>query len=259
MNPISNVDHFFAVSSEPEKLFHFLKEDLQLPVAWPFQDFGTFASGAVSFGNVVFEIIRFGNTVSASLATFQGIAFEPCGDAQSAAAWLEEKGISHIEPQRFPESGDTIFWENVSLPALIPSNVTVFICDYKQREQVRQGHASAAQELSQRTGGPLGITGVDYLIVGSVDVKTSIDSWSMLVGFERVDADILHFDKGPDIHLVSSEHEGFLGIVVSVASLESAASFLQSSNLIGFKEESSVSIAPANLQGLHLLFVEKSD
>jgi len=259
MGSISKVEHFYAVSPEPEKLFQFLQEDLQLPAVWPFQDYGGFASGGLSLGNVVFEVVRFENMASDSIATFSGIAFEPYGDAQSAATWLKEQGILHSEPQRFPESGDPIIWENVELPAFIPDNATVFICDYKEREQVQQRRASASQVLSQRGGGPLGITSVDYLVVGSADEKTSIESWSRLVGSERVDKNVIRFDEGPNIRLVPSEQDGFLEIVISVTSLESAASYLQSSNLIGSKEESSVSIASENLQGLNIFFVEKGD
>jgi hypothetical protein len=257
MCPISNIDHFFAISPEPEKLFHFLQEDLKLPVVWAFQDYGDFASGGLSLGNVVFEVARFGNPASVSTAVFWGIAFEPYDDAQSVTNWLKEKKIPYSGPQRFPTSGDAIFWENVSLSALMPDNASIFICDYKQREQVRQGRASATQILSQHEGGPLGIKGVDYLVLGSADVKESINSWSSLIGPERVDAEMLRFIEGPDIRIISSEHEGFLAIALSVASLEGAASYLKSHNLIGSEESSSVSIAPAKLQGLHISLVEK--
>jgi hypothetical protein len=259
MNPILKIEHFYALSPAPQELFNFLHEDFQLPIVWPFQDYGNFASGGLSLGNVVFEVVRLENLESVSTAAFRGMAFEPYGDAQSAATWLKEQKILHSEPQRFPESGNPILWENIFLPTLISDNEAVFICDYKQREQVRQGRASASQILSQRGGGPLGVTGVEKLVVGSVDFKKSIDSWSLLVGSDRVHADVLRFQEGPNIGIVPSEQDSFLKIVIYVASLKSAANYLQSRNLIELYEESSVSIAPSILQGLNLLFVEMDD
>ena len=53
-HPIRKVDHFYAVSPEPRELFEFLNTELQLPEIWPFSDYGSFASGGLSLGNVVF-------------------------------------------------------------------------------------------------------------------------------------------------------------------------------------------------------------
>jgi hypothetical protein len=39
---INRVDHFFASSPKAEKLFKLFKEKLELPVAWEYQNWGSF-------------------------------------------------------------------------------------------------------------------------------------------------------------------------------------------------------------------------
>jgi hypothetical protein len=65
-----------------DALLGFLKRDLGLPEAWPDQDYGSFATGAVSLGNVSFEVVRFGPADGSDPVRFAGIALEPEGDTR---------------------------------------------------------------------------------------------------------------------------------------------------------------------------------
>ena len=87
-NPIAKVDHFYAQSPRAQQLHEFLHGELLLPEVWPFSDYGTFSSGGLSLGNVVFEVIRRAGVDDSQSegASFQGIAFEPMGSASSAVA-----------------------------------------------------------------------------------------------------------------------------------------------------------------------------
>jgi hypothetical protein len=55
---VQQIDHIIISLDDPEKMMRLLSEKLSLPVAWPFQAYGTFSSGGVSFGNVNIEIGR---------------------------------------------------------------------------------------------------------------------------------------------------------------------------------------------------------
>ena len=54
---VTKIEHFFASSPKPEKLFQFFSKELELPVLWDYQSWGDFASGGVTLGNVAFELV----------------------------------------------------------------------------------------------------------------------------------------------------------------------------------------------------------
>ena len=45
ISPIAKVEHFYAQSSHPQKLYQFLSREFLLPEVWAYADYGTFASG----------------------------------------------------------------------------------------------------------------------------------------------------------------------------------------------------------------------
>ena len=55
---VRKVDHVFVPIAAPEAAFRWLTETLGLPVAWPFTEYGPFASGGVSLGSINLEILR---------------------------------------------------------------------------------------------------------------------------------------------------------------------------------------------------------
>jgi hypothetical protein len=54
---LTGVDHLyvFAEKANIEGLFKVFRDDFGLPQTWAFKDYGGFASGSVSMGNVVLE------------------------------------------------------------------------------------------------------------------------------------------------------------------------------------------------------------
>jgi len=104
-NPIRRVDHFYAVAADAPALFAFLVEELDLPEVWPFQDREHYATGGVSLGNVIFEVLR-ADFEDMDETRFRAVAFEPSGffvcdykqrtvvreEELDAAEELEEKG-----------------------------------------------------------------------------------------------------------------------------------------------------------------------
>ena len=75
-SPVRQIDHIMIRTDVPERLYAFFTETLQLPIAWPLAVRGTVASGAVGFGNVNVEVIKFPEQ-SRSQAQFVGFGFEP--------------------------------------------------------------------------------------------------------------------------------------------------------------------------------------
>jgi hypothetical protein len=58
-SPVRQIDHIVIRTDVTERLYAFFTDTLQLPIAWPLAVRGTVASGAVGFGNVNVEVIKF--------------------------------------------------------------------------------------------------------------------------------------------------------------------------------------------------------
>lgn len=240
-----------------EVLLGFLKSDLGLPEAWPDQDYGNWATGAVSLGNVRFEVVRFEQTDPSHAARFAGIALEPEGDTRSLLEELTRLEIDHGAPQVFPPEGPA-FFENTALPGLIPDAVNVFVCDYKERRMILEGQAESRAELEQRNGGPLGLVGVKELLVDSTDLVRSLDAWSALVPRTRAAGDevLVEFDYGPRIRIRRGQSDRLAGIALLVRSLDDAEAFLESEGLRDPGLVDGLAIASEAVGGLHIEIVE---
>src|SRR5262249_53919251 len=106
---VRKVDHVFVPLAAPEATFGFLTETLGLPVAWPFTEYGPFASGGVSLGSIHLEVVRSSDPlpcfVARDPARVQGIAFEPPPIDDALLAELDRRGIPHSSPAPFPGTG----------------------------------------------------------------------------------------------------------------------------------------------------------
>jgi catechol 2,3-dioxygenase-like lactoylglutathione lyase family enzyme len=257
----TRVEHFFVASDEAQALFTFFKDTFQLPEVWPFKAYGGFSSGGLSLGNVVLEFaLLSGRNNEPGKTQFQGIAFEPTGNAETTSFELTKRNIPHTrgrtsEPQT-PSRQARVGWENVGLTDFPPRNKFVFFCDYKDREGVAQGRKAASDALIKRMGGPLGIIGVAEITVGVQDIEEARGKWSALLApSPRISEDTFVFESGPRICLVRAESPGIQGIALSVRSLVEAEKFLKERQLL-VKDVGHIAIAPGAIEGLSIRLVE---
>ena len=256
---VAKVEHFFASAPDADRLFLFFRDTLQLPQVWGYQSWGDFASGGVSLGNVVFELVSWKVPAGETLATeLAGIAFEPGGPTDAAVAELARRGIAHDPPEpnlREDAGGRKVGWINTGLPDLASWNV--FFCDYVPRERVAQGRASASEELDRRQGGPLGVLELGELVLGAADVETASSHWRRLLDSSAQEAGgVFTFGPGPAVRLVPAAKSGIQRMVVRVRSLERARSFLADQRLLGEVAAGAVTIAPEAIGGLAITLVE---
>jgi catechol 2,3-dioxygenase-like lactoylglutathione lyase family enzyme len=257
----TRVEHFFVASDEAQALFTFIKDTFQLPEVWPFKAYGGFSSGGLSLGNVVLEFaLLSGRDSEAGKTQFQGIAFEPTGNAETTRLELTKRDIPHTrgrtsEPEA-PSRQARVGWENVGLTDFPPRNKFVFFCDYKDREGVAQGRKAASAELAKRMGGPLGIVGAAEITVGVQDIEEARSKWSTLLApSPRISDDAFVFASGPRIRLVRAESPGIQGIALSVRSLDEAEKFLKERGLI-LQDVGQIAISPQAIEGLSIRLVE---
>jgi len=254
--PVTRVDHFYAESAAMQELLQFFKGTLGLPQAWPDQDYGSFATGAVSLGNVSLEVVRFADS-SADRASFAGIALEPTGDTDALLAWLTMAGMDYGAPQAFPPSGPA-FFVNTSLPRLSSGATEVFVCAYTDRQMILASQASAAAALAAEEGGPLGILGVVELKLEATDVDSSRVAWSELVATTEIDGDVIvEFESGPAIRIIPGSADRLAGVAISVRSLAAAAAFLDAAELSERSATGELRIAREAVGGLEVTLVER--
>jgi catechol 2,3-dioxygenase-like lactoylglutathione lyase family enzyme len=258
---IAKVEHFYATAPDAERLFAFFRDTLGLVPVWPYRDYGGFASGAVSLGNVAFEFVRWVPEDGTRLPTeFSGIAFEPVGNTDAALAALARRGVAHTAPDSSTSvgaGGRTVGWVNTNLQGLIPPAEGVFLCDYVERARIAQGRAAASAALHSANGGPLGVQALQEIVVGVTDLEAALVQWRKLVDAPAQEsAGVFSFGAGPRVRVVRAAAPGIHRILIRVRSLDAARAFLAGRGLLA-AEGQGVAIAPAAIGGLDVRLTER--
>jgi hypothetical protein len=257
---VTKVEHFYLVSDDSEKLYSFFRDELQLPVVWPFNTYGDFASGGLTLGNVVMEFVtERGGGAGVAATGFKGIAFEPAGDADAAADELKRRGIrsGDLVPFTYTQGGqERVGWVTVDLQGFPPAGAHIFICDYKDRERLTEGRRRASSALAANGGGPLGVTSLKEIVVGVKSVSEASQAWGRLLDVPGTGTDaVFAFGPGPKVRLVTAEAEGIQSIVVGVTSEARARQFLTERRMLG-GEGGQLRINAAAVGGLNIILVE---
>jgi hypothetical protein len=265
--PVQYVDHIMIRSEQPEELFAFFSETLQLPIAWPLADRGGVISGGVGFGNVNVEAIKFPGQIKDPAPThLVGLGLKPFSLRQSLLE-LERRGIAYGTPRPFPFTGPdgerVTAFTNVTLLELSdadrPANATmqVFLSEYNpvyvdavaRRDRLRD-------ELAVRRGGPLGLVRVQEVIIGTADLKKANRTWQKLVApAPPSGADLWRIGDGPAVRLVQAERDMLQGLVLAVVALPTARDFLEKRGLLGAGSETELVIVPSKIRGLNIRLV----
>jgi hypothetical protein len=258
---LARVDHVLATSPKAEVEYDFFRDSLGFAGAWPYRNYGDFASGGLSVGNTVLEFVTWRVGPGEIVRTeWKSVAFEPVGNTETAIAELDKRGISHSPPDVNLHKDATgkavVDWTNTLLTGLSPSEA-VFICDYADRKRIAQMHQIARDELVRRNGGPLGVIGLKEIVIGVADlVKASVQWRSLSASREQESHGIFAFADGPGIRLVQAQEPGIKEAVISVRSLVEARRFLAARGLLEPGEGQRVSIARMAIGGLHVTLVD---
>ena len=258
------IDHFFAVSSDPESLFRVFREIFGLPVAWPFKSYGGFASGGISAGNTVIEFATWEEPEGGAVKTeWKMLAFEPAGDTGAVIAELMRRDVAHSEPEvstyREADGKQTVGWTNTALSGAGLSGIA-FVCDYKDRQKVADMHQTGAEELARARGGPLGVHGVKAIEIGVTNLELARLEWLKLIDVaSQEQGDVFHFDAGPTVHLVNAESPGIRGIVLEVYSLKRAIKVLARRQMLTTTTGGSTTIASRTIDGLIVTLVGRNE
>jgi hypothetical protein len=265
--PVQYIDHIMIRTDEPQALFAFFSDTLQLPIAWPLDDRNGVASGGVGFGNVNIEAIRFPGQINEPAPThLLGLALKPVSLDQSLAE-LRRRGIAYGAPRPFvavgPDGARVTSFTNVTLQdfsdADVPGQATVqvFLSEYNP------GYVDAVErrrrlrnELAARQGGPLGLVRVQEVTIGTADLQAANRNWERLVApTPPLDRTLWQIGDGPAVRLVRAERTMLQGFVLAVTSLSTAREFLQERKLLGASSETELVILASQIRGLDIRLV----
>jgi hypothetical protein len=255
---VNKIEHFFVSSPKAGKLFGFFSKELELPVLWNYQTWGDFSSGGVTLGNVAFEFV---NYKGADVTGFNGIALEPSHHMEEFEKELDKLGIAHhtIDNSNVlkDSTGALRGWSTLTPKELLPNEAHLFVCDYKNREQVAENRKKGADKLKETNGGGLGIISLKEIVVGANGIKKYESQLQKLPDIKKNNGNLFSFREGPFLRLQQSSKNGILKIVVSVKSLQNAKAFLDSKKMLGQVNPGSIFILPAAIDGLQIELVEK--
>lgn len=290
------VDHIMirVTNSAYDQLFSLLTEILELPITWAINDYiPSFKTGGVFAGNISMEIFQSGSrqTLSSpapSQAQLYGIAFEPFSLLQSLRA-LDSRAIPHTPlipvppnepgtmgkmwtllymtnllecyPSQNVSSTETVNNRDADLTPLFDQvypHGMIFFCEYNAAfYDTTQGRLKRQAELHAHLGGPLGLEGVQEIIVGAKDFETAQQNWQQLFApIAPLHPGLWQIGDGPAIRLVPHIQDGLLRLIWKVASLERARAFLNKQGMLGISTEQQLSLAPIKMFGLDIRLVE---
>jgi hypothetical protein len=251
------VDHIIIQSDDPEATFKLLSETLRLPIAWPFQSYGDFSSGAVNLGNVALEVIH----LKDRRPGFTGVALEPVASESLPilTANLDARGVAHDAPdptlQKDPSGKEYLAWTIIPLSDLPPAGA-IFFCKYTF--DLDSGRAKAAQALHDSGGGPVGVLSVKQLVIGAANIVAAQREWSRILGPPQHRGRELAWQvgAGPPLYLVAAHKDAILQLRLMVKSLSTARVFLTKKKLLGRDSGREITLNPLHTSGAVISFVE---
>lgn len=195
-----------------------MQDVLGLPQAWPFSNYGFFASGGVSLGNLNLEFVEAqGTFVATKPAQITGLGFEPAIPIDDAyGKRLDERHVDHSSPMPGPS------WTNMSFTGL-GGDLQVFATDYHVDDKPKADLARR-KPLDDVHGGRLGLTGAGELMIGVPDLKAASQRWEALFDPALPDTAVRwSLGSGPAVRLVQHNRDAVLGLALDVRNPDAAA------------------------------------
>ncbi|HEX6164033.1 MAG TPA: hypothetical protein VFZ31_11740 [Vicinamibacterales bacterium] len=264
--PVRQIDHIMIRSGNPQELYAFFADTLQLPVAWPITSPRPgVVTGGVGVGNVNVEAIQFPGQTD-SRHRLIGFALEPSALEESLSE-LKRRAITTGERRPLiaaaADGSKNTLWTNVTLPQFSDAdnpanaNLHIFLSEYNPAYvNVAERHARLRKQLLDRGGGPLGIVDVKEVIIGARDMDTARGRWQRLLDpAGNSSSNSWTIGNGPAVRLVPATEERVQAIVMRVASMERAKAFLRDKQLLGAEADGHVAIHPSRIGGLDIRLV----
>ena len=226
---VERLDHVVVEARDPAELFAFVADTLGLPMAWEFQDYGTFASGGVSLGNVNLEITGSSGFLSGvEAARPTAVAFDPA-PIPDARAELRRRRLRASRPSPYVDDAGDTRWVTIGLPGHSTRQLTAFLVDYRYVNAVAR--RDRLNDSLVASGG--GLLGIEELLEVQLEVtEDRRDAWHQLLApHEELAPGRWSVGDGPRVAVHVGGESRVTGLIVGVSSLDAAVTALQATGM----------------------------
>lgn len=262
--PYRSIDHIMLRLGAAEPLFDLFSRVFELPVAWPLQRAAFATYGWVHVGNTDLEFWAAASNTDlpahAQPPLVHGFALGPATPLQQAMAHTATLGIQCKSPRPFqttdPHGEVVTNFTNSVLLDLSATGCCVFFCEWDSQGSIypweeaatpAQRRAQHSQALQERSGGRLGLLGLQTVRMGTPNLAAHQRHWQALSG--SLPGQALTITPGVGLELFSAEQLHITSLTFSVHSLAAARAFLGSRHLLQTgSTESTLSLACEGLQ-----------
>ncbi|MBS1983811.1 MAG: hypothetical protein JST16_06540 [Bdellovibrionales bacterium] len=234
------VDHLMIEHETPAALFTLFSEQLALPIAWPFKDFGGYESGGVCAGDINLEFIRFKESdpryEKLNAARITGLALEPAFDF----AILQQQLATLKIPFRLGEQNET--FSVLIVEGFVAAPFAVFFCQYHFDAPAWQTKLRA--QLAEKHGGPLGVTNTAAVTLVPMN---SANDWKQILAKST---------ENPRVVLARGTQSKIESVTLKVRSVTSARKGLTSLGIEHQQIGDQVKLDETALKGLSIFLSE---
>jgi len=243
---IAQVDHIVFMPEKPVEFFNFLSNELQLPVAWVYKDYGEFSCGGVAAGNINLESYYNPNDSVTTQSKTTGIAFEPAIKTDLLTKELSKNGINHFVLPEYEE-----MWTNTVLSDMLPGS-QIFSCEYHfPKEAIEFQRFEQKEKLENVNGGPLGIEHVSKITIEVNNLEQYLNKWNkILYPIKSNRKNSFVFNDGVKIQLVESDRNCIRSIRFKVKSIDETRNYLASREMLGENSKKVIATNPNKCYGI---------
>ncbi len=250
-------------SGDPEALFRFFTETLNLPIAWPLEKRQGNVRGAAGAGNIILEFFRYAKTtrLQMSQARFSGIVFEPL-PLSKALPEMKISGISFSAPQSqysiLPDGSRGAALTIVRLLSFSSGELSTFLYEYSD---AFLGADFRRKQLGNRLrlnhGGAVGLKSIGEIVIAVSNLEKKQKDWRRLLGNPK-SAGVWQVGSGPAIRLIRNTggEDRIQEIVANIELRDKAKDVLRKKRIISADGDF---IHPARAQGLRLRLADHAD
>jgi hypothetical protein len=282
---------YYVESDNPQALCNTFTQTFQLPAFLPYTTLPpTFDAGApggpqggislciVYTGRAFLEVYKWTTTpptdyighdpqpLPPGTARFQGQLFTTPGTLQPALDILNARGVVNDGLDYAVLPGVSEPAEDYTYPQAVEGSTSITFLSYFHPWFVSQSpdmvalNNSEDQQLQANGGGPLGVVKTQKVIMKAADQQASLNNWSaMLAPYTADSSGTFTFPDGPQLQIQPGmsnpqypTDSAVAKVVIKVANLDAATSFLQANGMLGQQNGNGVTIDPSAIQGLNI-------
>ena len=183
----TQIDHIVIEAGDEEALFSLFTERLGLPIAWPMAQWGFIHEGGALVGNTNLGCNHPLDPNSDPAPTVRAVALDPAAALADVVDMVRTRGFDATTPMPsgvidVPDNEPFTPWRGGWTNVLVldaSTDPVPFLCEYDHDRQARRNAERA--RLDAAGGGPLGVTGLDAVVVHADDADHAAASWRRLL------------------------------------------------------------------------------